>query len=129
MAQSSRPSKTLPELFDKALALGGHTHTREDIAEGIKSGRFQYWGDDECCVVTEIIQYPQKRELNLFLAAGNLDRLLETYLPKVKEFARENGCYALVSVSRKGFLKRYPKYGFKPKFVTFELPIEGNENV
>lgn len=31
--------QTLPELFDKALAHGGHTHTREDIAEGVKSGR------------------------------------------------------------------------------------------
>lgn len=123
MAQSSRPS-SLPELFDKALRIGGNTHTRQDIAEGIAKGRFQYFGDDECCVVTEIVEYPQKRALHLFLAAGNLNKLLEEYLPVVKQFAKENGCTSITSVSRKGFLKRFPAYGFKPKCITFELDIE-----
>ena len=113
---------TLPELFDKALKLGGNTHTREDISEGIKSGRFQYFGDDECCVVTEIIDYPRKRVCHLFIAAGNLNRLFEEYLPKVKIFAAENGCTSLTSVSRKGFLKRFPPE-FKPKCVTFECKL------
>ena len=44
----------------------------------------------------------------------------------VKAFAAEHQCSALTSVSRKGFLKRFPAYGFKPKCITFELPIEGN---
>jgi hypothetical protein len=124
VAQSSRRSKSLPELFDKALALGGNTHTREDIAEGIKNGRFQYWGDDQCCVVTEIVQYPQKRVLHLFIAAGNLNRLFEVYLPRVKTFAVENGCSSLTSVSRKGFLRRFPPE-FKPRCVTFECELKG----
>jgi hypothetical protein len=113
---------TLPELFDKALAISG-THTREDIAEGIKSGRYQYFGDADCCVVTEIHNFPQKRCLHLFIAAGNLNKLLDTYLPIVKKFAAENGCTSLTSVSRKGFLKRFPAHGFKPKCVTFELEL------
>lgn len=115
---------SLKELFDKALDIGGNTHTREDIAEGIKLGRFQYFGDDECCLVTEIIEYPRKRVLHLFIAAGNLNKLLEEYLPRVKQFAADNGCASLTSVSRKGFLKRFPAYGFKPKCVTFELQIK-----
>lgn len=113
---------TLPELFDKALAIAG-THTREDIAEGIKAGRYQYWGDDQCCLVTEIIEYPQCRKLHLFIAAGDLDRLLTEYLPRVKQFAIDNGCNGLTSVSRKGFLKRFPRYGFKPKCITFEMEL------
>lgn len=114
---------TLPELFDKALAIAG-THTRQDIADGVKAGRYQYWGDDECCLVTEIVEYPRCRKLHLFIAAGDLDRLLTEYLPRVKEFARDNGCNGLTSVSRKGFLRRFPAYGFKPKCVTFELELK-----
>jgi hypothetical protein len=114
---------TLPELFDKALRLGGYTHTRDDIAEGIKSGQFQYWGDESCCLVTQIVEYPRKRVLHLFIAAGDLNKLLNKYLPIVKKFAAENGCTSLTSVSRKGFLKRFPAYGFKPKCVTFELEL------
>lgn len=118
----------LPALFDKALKLGGYTHTRADIAEGIKTGRFQYWGDDDCCLVTEIVEYPRKRVLHLFIAAGKLDKLLDEYLPQVKAFARENGCSSLTSVSRKGFLKRFPAYGFKPKCITFEYELGDNDN-
>ena len=117
---------SLSELFDKALKIGGNTHTREDIAAGIKSGRFQYWGDEDCCLVTEIVEYPQKKTLHLFIAAGDLSKLLENYLPKIKKFAQENGCSALTSVSRKGFLKRFPAYGFRPKCITFELALEGS---
>ena len=124
MAQTRPRSKhSLPELFDKALAYGGHTHTRADIWEGVKTGRFQYWGDDKCCLITEIHEFPRTRKLHLFLAAGDLDMLLRVYLPQVKEFARENGCTGLTSVSRKGFLKRFPAYGFKPKSVTFEMEL------
>lgn len=125
MALRSRPSRhTLPELFDKALAYGGYAYTREDIAQGVIEGRFQYWGDDACCLVTEIVQHPRSRELRFFLAAGNLDRLLEEYLPKMKVFAREQGCDKITSVSRRGFLRRFPAHGFKPKSVTFELKLE-----
>lgn len=117
---------SLSELFDKALKIGGNTHTREDIAAGIKSGRFQYWGDEDCCLITEIVEYPQKKTLHLFIAAGDLSKLLENYLPKIKKFAQENGCSTLTSVSRKGFLKRFPAYGFRPKCITFELALEGS---
>jgi hypothetical protein len=117
-------SHTLPELFDKALAYGGHTHTREDIAAGLVNGRYQYFGDDKCCVITEIHDFPQCRKLHLFIAAGDLDRLLTVYLPQVKDFARDNGCNGLTSVSRKGFMRRFPAYGFKPKSVTFELELK-----
>lgn len=128
-AASSSRRCDLPALFDKALRIGGNTHTRQDIAEGIAQGRFQYWGDDECCVVTEIVRYPRCLKLHLFIAAGNLQRLFDVYLPKVKDFAREQGCVALTSVSRKGFLKRFPSVGFKPKCVTFELELKEEQNV
>ncbi len=127
MEQSNRQFN-LAALFDKALALDGHTHTRADIAEGIKKGRFQYWGDEECCVITEIVQYPRCRKLHFFIAAGKLSKLLDEYLPRVKEFALENGCTAITSISRKGFLKRFPPYGFKPKCVTFELDLKEQPN-
>lgn len=116
--------QSLPDLFDKALAYAGGTHTRADVWEGIKSKRFQYWGDDKCCVVTEIVDFPQTRKLHIFLAAGDLDEILNFYLPQMKEFARENGCKSITNISRKGFLKRLPAYGFVPKSVTFELGLK-----
>jgi len=115
---------SLPELFDRALAHGGGTHTRQDIADGLKSGRFQAWGDDSCLCITEIINYPQKRAVHMFLAAGDLDRLFDVYLPQVKTFAREHDCSAVTSVSRPGFARRYPA-DFYPVGVIFEHDLTG----
>lgn len=115
---------TLPELFDKALEKAGGTHTREDIAEGIKAGHYLYIGDDTCCVVLEIIQYPQVSKLHVFLAAGDLKRILDVFLPQMIEIAREHGCVSITNISRKGFLKRLPAYGFKPKSITFEMELK-----
>jgi hypothetical protein len=115
---------SLQELFDKALDYGGNTHSREDIAAGIASGRYTYFGDSDCCLITEIIDYPRCRKLHLFIAAGDLEQLRRDYLPQVKEFARENGCDGITSITpRKGFLKKCSAFGFKPKNVTFELRI------
>lgn len=124
MALTPRPSRhSLPDLFDKALAYAGHTHTRADVWEGIKAGRFQYWPGDKSCIVTEIIEFPRTRKLHIFLAAGDLDEILDVLLPQMKEFAREHGCSSITNISRKGFLKRLPAYGFVPKSVTFELEL------
>lgn len=120
---ASQKRYTLPELFDRALAHAGHTHTRQDIAEGINSGRFQYWPGTRCCVVTEIMEYPRARKLHIFLAAGDLDEILDDILPQLKDFARETGCSAITNISRKGFLKRLPAHGFKAKSVAFEMEI------
>ena len=120
-------SRALSELFDRALAFGGYTHTRADIAEGVKVGRFHYFGDDKCAVVAEIVEYPQDRKLNVFLAAGDYKRIMQNILPKLKAFARDNGCSSLTTTARHGFLKRLPPVGWKPTHTVFELKLEGQE--
>lgn len=117
MERSRRPSD-LPALFDKALAVGGGTHTREDIAAGLRDGRFQFWGDDVAAVITEIVATPRKRVLHVFIVAGNFKSAM-AHLPEVEQFARDNGCAAITTTGRKGFLRRLPAYGFQPRYVAF----------
>lgn len=118
-------SRALSDLFDRALAFGGHTHTRADIAEGIKIGRYHYFGDDRCAVVAEIVEYPQDRKLNVFLAAGDYSRIMRVFVPKLKSFAIDNGCSSLTTTARHGFLRRLPAVGWKPTHTVFELKLEG----
>lgn len=120
-------SQALSELFDRALAFGGHTHTRADIAEGVKSGRYHYFGDDQCAVVVEIIEYPQDRKLNVFLAAGDYKRIMQNTLPKLRAFAKDAGCSSLTTTARHGFRKRLPSLGWKPTHTVFELQLEDRE--
>lgn len=117
-------SRALSDLFDRALAFGGHTHTRADIAEHIKSGRFQYFGDDKSCLVTEIIDYPRTRRLHIFIAAGDYDQIIDRWLPMAKEFAIESGCTSITTAARHGFLKRLPRIGWRPTHTVFEIKLE-----
>ena len=125
MATFTHQSK-LVELFDKALLFGGSTHERIDVAEGIKSGRLHYFGDDTVAVVTEIIEYPRTRKLHVLLAAGDFNRMIDRFLPLVKRFARENGCNSITTTARKGFIRKLPKVGFRPTHIAFELKLEDN---
>jgi len=114
----------LTDLFDRALMRGGHTHTRKDIADGIASGKYQYFGDDVACVITEVLDYPQDRRLHIFIAAGDYERIIERWLPELRAFASEHGCSSIKTTARHGFLKRLPKIGWRPTHTVFELKLE-----
>lgn len=116
----------LRKLFDKALLIGGQTHTIDDIEAGIAGGFYQFWEADDCCAVTEIVPYPRAKKLHVFLAAGDFNSICEKLLPQAKAFAEKNGCVSMTTIARKGFLRRIPKYGFKPKYIAFELDFERN---
>lgn len=115
---------SLPDLFDKALRRGGDTHTRQDVAEGVINGRFQYFGDDKSCLVTEIVEYPRARRLHIFIAAGDYKQIIERWLPMAKEFAIESGCTSITTAARHGFLKRLPRIGWRPTHTVFEIKLE-----
>lgn len=123
--EQSHPQLDLPALFDKALAIGGQTHTREDILAGLKDGKLQCWSTDDSIVITEVIKYPRKKILHAWIVAGDFATIM-AHLPAIQKFAEDNGCSAITTTGRRGFLRRLPEFGFKPKLVMFELPLESD---
>jgi len=120
--------QSLKQLFEKALKHGGSTHTLEDIEKGIQNGSLQYWGDNQCAVITEIINYPRTTKLHIFIVAGNYAMAVERYLPELKRFANEIGASAITAIGRKGFERIVPKIGFQPKYTAFQLDLERNDH-
>ena len=53
-----------------ALEKGGDTHDFVDIVDGVISGHMQLWSGERGCCVTEILVYPNKKILHVFLAGG-----------------------------------------------------------
>lgn len=118
----------LRRLFEKALEIGGGTHTIDDIENGVAAGFLQFWHADDCCAVTEIIAYPRAKKLHVFIAAGKFESICSKLLPQARQFAIDNGCVAMTTIGRKGFMRRIPEYGFKPKFVAYEYDLKGNDD-
>ena len=101
---------------EAALEYSGGTHGIEDIAEGLKKGRFQLWPADDSVVITEIIVYPRLKNLHFFLAGGDLDEL-RLMRPLIEQWGKNMGCTRVSLAGREGWSKTFLRdEGYKPKW-------------
>jgi hypothetical protein len=99
-----------------ALEYSGGTHKVEDIAEGIRRGQFQLWPGKNSAVITEIIVYPQLKDLHYFLAGGDLDEL-RLMRPLIEQWGKSIGCSRVSLAGRKGWERTFLKgEGYEPKW-------------
>ena len=97
-------------------------YKRQDIALGIKEARMQLWPSPRGCIVTEIVVYPRKKVLNVFLGGGELDQLLDMH-SDVTDWAKSYGCEALTITGRFGWKKPLKAHGWEPLHASFQKEI------
>ena len=99
-----------------ALEYSGGSHSVEDIAEGIEKGHFQFWPALDSVIVTEIIVYPQLKDLHFFLAGGDLDEL-RLMQPIIESWGKSEGCSRVSLAGRKGWERSFLRdRGYEPKW-------------
>ncbi|AUQ64432.1 hypothetical protein PhaeoP51_03501 [Phaeobacter inhibens] len=89
------------------MAHADGTHTFEDIAAGVLSGRYLLWPRERCFAVLELIQYPRGAELNVFLAGGDL-RQIQSSQQQLFEIAKSHGAQAVTMTGRRGWVRALP---------------------
>ena len=92
----------------KALELSGGTHTLEDMAEQVRTGKSQVWSTENACIVTEINDTPRKRVLHFWLATGDLDAVRELS-ESVLVWGKQQGCDMATLIGRRGWDKAAPE--------------------
>jgi hypothetical protein len=108
------------EQIERALEYAGGSHTFDDVCDAVAERRLQFWPGHTSCVVTEILEYPQHRCLNFFLAAGNLAEL-QAMAPKLEEWGRSQGCTKAVLSGRRGWERSFlVNEGYEQKLVVLE---------
>ena len=108
--------------IEDALAYSGGTHTFDDIAKGIKTGHMQLWPTEKACAVTEIVVYPQKKVLHVFLAAGDLGQITDA-IDAVAAWGIQQGCESLTMNGRHGWKRVLDKKGWKPVMTVMERKL------
>lgn len=107
----------------RALDVAGKTHGPEDVAHAVEEGRMQAWTAGDSLIVTEVLEFPKAKALNVFLAVGNLDEVL-SLLPDLEAFGQEHGCGVMRMEGRKGWARVLPNYGWKEnKLVIYEREL------
>ena len=99
--------------IEAALEYSGDTHSFEDIVDGVKKGTMQLWPAKKGCIVTEIVVYPRKTYLNIFLAGGELEQILDMD-SDVKAWCIAQGCDGAMMSGRIGWTKPLKPLGWKP---------------
>ena len=115
------------ELLERALSHCGNTHTFEDIQEGVANETMQAWeADDNGIIVTEVVVYPKKKCLNVFLVALEKKTGFEQ-LKKMEKalcaYGRLTGCQSMTMLGRKGWTKLLPDFGFEIQHYKMERTL------
>ena len=97
--------------IEAALAYAGGTHTVDDVAHGIAEHRMQFWPAERGCLVTEVLVFPRKTVLNVFLAGGELGQLLDMR-GDVIAWAKSMGCTGAYMTGRKGWERAMPGWSY-----------------
>ena len=110
------------EWIEAALAYSGGTHNIDDVFHAILEGRMQLWPTEKGCLVTEILVYPRKKVLHIFLAGGELGQLTDMHEHVIK-WAKQQECSALTLSGRRGWSKALEKFGWKLQLVHLSKEI------
>ena len=108
--------------IEAALEYTGGTHDIIDIYEGLYKGTMQLWPAEKSCLVTEIINYPKMKVLNIFLGGGDLTEILSMHEDVVR-WAKDQNCTALNMTGRFGWKKPLAKHGWKPMHSSYVKEI------
>jgi len=103
--------------IESALDKGGNTHSFIDICEGVISGKMQLWSGQKGCAITEIVVYPNKKILHVFLAGGKMEQITDMQESAI-EWGKAQGCEGMSLSGRKGWVKVLEKSGWKHTLTT-----------
>ena len=92
-----------------ALEYPQFSHTLEDVLRVVLAGDAQFWPESNAALVTEIIDYPQRRTLRFWLAGGALETLRDLEVAAI-EWSKKWGCSASEIVGRRGWVRALNGY-------------------
>jgi len=105
------------EWIESALNKGGDTHSFVDIVDGVLKGTMQLWAGEKGCAITEIVVYPNKKVLHVFLAGGKLEQITDMQDDAIK-WGKTQGCEGMSLSGRPGWKKALKPTGWKQQLIT-----------
>jgi hypothetical protein len=96
------------DLIKEALEHSHGTYNIADVFDSIMNGDSQFWPGKNSVAITQIVQYPRKKILHCFLAAGDIEEIALMEEDAVL-WAKSQGCSALTLTGRAGWAKSFLK--------------------
>lgn len=91
-------------------------YTIEWIEENIGSS-LQFWAGNSGAVLTEFMEFPNGRALNIFAAAGEPNKTLDEFIlevePALQSWAKVSECKWIIGFGREGFSRPFKARGYR----------------
>ena len=108
MGEFDRCAPWLQAAIDK----GWNTHTLDDVRRMVAEGKAHLWPAARGAMVTEVVNFPQRRVMNIFLAGGELDQLLDMEADATR-WCKTWGATGAMLHGRKGWEKVLAERGYR----------------
>ncbi len=120
--------------MEKAAEYTYGRYTVDDIYDSVKENDYHLWiafdgANILGAVVTQFTVYPKRKVLNLVFCGGEeLHTWKDSMLKLLQRFGHDMNCDCLESTGRRGWAKIFVGDGYKEMWVTYELPVKGEDN-
>jgi hypothetical protein len=92
--------------IEEALTYGHRGHDLKDLEEMVEDGTLQAWCQPGSILLTLIREYPNQKQFNIFLGAGDLATLEPMFL-EACEWGKMQGCTVAVLAGRPGWQRTF----------------------
>lgn len=99
-------------LLQKALDKGGSTHTIADVVEALQAGKMQSIFNDRGLMITQVLNAPQRRVMEVLFCAGELPAIL-SLKPDLLRLADQMACEFGRAYVRPGLVQPLIGVGWK----------------
>lgn len=94
--------------IESALEYSLDTHDIQDIQNDLVNNKLQLWPGEKSVIVTQILEYPKKRVMHVFLAGGDI-KDIESRTDGITAWAKLIGCNTITLTGRPGWVKSFLK--------------------
>lgn len=88
--------------MERALHSAGDYYSFEDLMAHIESGHYQSFVQGNTWIITQVNEFPRRRELQIVWVIGDIDEAVEA-LPLLEEYAKKVKANRISAVGREGW--------------------------
>jgi hypothetical protein len=115
--------KRCRQWIEDALIYADGTFNIIDVADGIALSNMQFWPDESSAAISQIIEYPRKKVLHIFLLGGDMDGA-KGIEKKLVAWGRSQRCRAITLTGRLGWSKSFLKdIGYQSSSISMSKEI------
>lgn len=104
--------------LQSVLTRMGNTHALSDVLAAIEAGTMQSFVNGDTWAVTQVVEFPRGKALDIFLIVGEWNHL-EDLFTQLQTYAADTGCTLMRAFGREGWRRAAEARGWRADMRVF----------